>query len=349
MRKCSFLLALSLPILSASAVYAGVTISSPGSGSSVQSPIHFVASSTTSCSKGVASMGIYDNNVLKMTSKGSKLDTNLSLSSGAHNNTVVQYWDYCGGSEKKQISLNVTTTAPDEVPDNAKTFWNLEEHSGWIGYGELPPRYDICTDCRPKVTWGFVQGVTNPVLSGKSMRFDLGGSTPYADALFVNHLIGDGSTTGQPDRDGNTLRSIHNLIYEVDFYSDHVEKAHAIEFDLGFNVDGRAHMFGTECRTEAKKVWAVWDNPGHRWVDTDMPCEVKDGQWNHLVIKFQRTSDNQLFYEYIELNGKRKTLNWKNNSIPSSWHGLVVNFQLDGNKYQEDYSVFLDKLNITYY
>jgi len=28
---------------------------------------------------------------------------------------------------------------------------------------------------------------------------------------------------------------------------------------------------------------------------------------------------------------------------------MVVNFQLDGNKYQNDFSVYLDHLNITYY
>ena len=38
----------------------GVSVSSPASGSTVGSPVHFVATAgSTSCAKGVASMGIY--------------------------------------------------------------------------------------------------------------------------------------------------------------------------------------------------------------------------------------------------------------------------------------------------
>ncbi len=39
--------------------FAGVTLTSPGNGVTVGSPVHFVASGTSACSKGVAAMGIY--------------------------------------------------------------------------------------------------------------------------------------------------------------------------------------------------------------------------------------------------------------------------------------------------
>ncbi|HEY1271357.1 MAG TPA: hypothetical protein VGF08_05210, partial [Terriglobales bacterium] len=209
--------------------------------------------------------------------------------------------------------------------------------------------YGICTDCRPKVTWGWKQGITSPAVGTVSTRFDVGGSVAYSDALFVNHLLGDGSILGILDKDETLLHSIHHLVYDVYFYSDHLEKAHALEFDLGMSLAGRSHMFGTECRTEANKVWAVWDTQGKNWVNTSVPCTAVDGKWNHLILKFQRTSDYHLIYESITLNGKTYTVNRTYNSLARNWHGLVVNFQLDGNKNQEDYSVFLDKLNITYY
>jgi hypothetical protein len=109
------------------------------------------------------------------------------LSSGTHNNTVVQYWDHCGGSGKVRISLTVGSTSGEDVSGSV-TFANIEDKSGWIGYGELAPVYDICTDCRPKVTWGFKQGITDPAVGTVSTRFDLGGSICWA--MGVLRLIG---------------------------------------------------------------------------------------------------------------------------------------------------------------
>src|SRR5437660_2131268 len=80
------------------AAFATVYVSSPGNGSTVQSPVHFVASATSTCSKGVASMGIYTAPYqLAFTVAGSSLNTNLNLAPGTYN-TTVEEWDYCGGA-----------------------------------------------------------------------------------------------------------------------------------------------------------------------------------------------------------------------------------------------------------
>jgi len=233
----------------------------------------------------------------------------------------------------------------------AKTFAAVENFKGWRGFGELAPAYEICTTCTSKVTWGFSQGVTAPAggVSSTATRYSLGGIVPYSDALFSNHVIGEGTTQNIPDSSGTIMNSIRHMIYDVYFYGDHLNLAHALEFDIGLNISGRAMMFGTECRLEGNRVWAVWDNPHQRWVDTQVPCKAVSGKWNHLVIHFSTTWDHKVIYDSIRLNGVTTAVNWTNNSIPSNWHGMVINFQLDGNKYQNDFSVYLDHLNITYY
>jgi len=62
------------------AVFAGVTVSAPANGATVQGPVQFVASATTStCSKGVASMGIYTApGVLAYVVNGASLNTRPS-------------------------------------------------------------------------------------------------------------------------------------------------------------------------------------------------------------------------------------------------------------------------------
>ena len=354
MRKFLFLLLTGFCFFSVSSTsaFAGITITSPGSGSSVQSPVHFVASSTSGCAKGIYAMGVYDGSVLMATTDGPTMDTNVSLTSGTHTNIVVQNWDKCGGYTKVRISLTVgSSTSPETIPSTAKTFAAVENFKSWHGFGELAPAYEICTTCTSKVTWGFAQGVTAPVggISSTATRYSLGGIVPYSDALFSNHVIGDGTTQNIPDSSGAIMNSIRHMVYDVYFYGSNLGLAHALEFDIGLNVSGRAMMFGTECRTGGNRLWAVWNNPTQRWVDTNVPCKAVSGKWNHLVINFSTTSDHKVIYDSIRLNGVTTAVGMSNSSIASNWHGMVINFQLDGNAAQNDFSVYLDHLNITYY
>ena len=318
-----------------------VKVAVPTPNGTVSSPVHYVASATTSCSKGVAAMGIYVNNGLVTTIPGGDLDTSISLGSGS-NNTVVQSWDNCGQTAKTAVPLTVNSSP-------GKTFYNLQNDKGWKSFGELAPKYDICSNCSPKVTWGTQHGVSSPSLSGSSMRASIGGTTPYSDALWYNQLIGDFSTQGLPDVNKTLVPSLHHFIYDVYFFGSNLETAQSIEFDINHFASGRGYIFGTECRIAVGHVWAVWDNPHNRWIDTPIVCHPKSNDWNHLVIEVERTTNNKLLYKTITLNGDKQTLNWYNDSTAINWHGVTVNFQIDGNYKQEPYSVYLDKFNFTYY
>ncbi len=91
----------------------GVTVTSPVNNSTVSSPVQYVATATTAtCSKGVASMGIYVSNKLVYVVNGSSLNTPLSLAAGAEK-TVVEEWDHCGGASYTPINITVgALTAP---------------------------------------------------------------------------------------------------------------------------------------------------------------------------------------------------------------------------------------------
>src|SRR5580693_8316402 len=85
---------------------ANVSVSSPTNGATVNSPVHYVATATTTCSKGVASMGIYVDNNLVYVVNGAKMDHNQSISSGKHH-TVVEEWDYCKGATYTAVDITV--------------------------------------------------------------------------------------------------------------------------------------------------------------------------------------------------------------------------------------------------
>jgi hypothetical protein len=67
------------------------------------------------------------------------------------------------------------------------------------------------------------------------------------------------------------------------------------------------------------------------------------------VIQVSRTSNNQLLYRSITLNGQTQTLNWTYPPFSApGWWGITVNYQMDGNYQQSPYTVYVDKLNFTY-
>lgn len=91
----------------AASAFAGVTVTTPSNNATVTSPTSFVATATTStCRRGVASMGIYVDDQLVYVVNATSMNTTLRMSLGSHY-VVVQEWDKCGGASKAPLNLNV--------------------------------------------------------------------------------------------------------------------------------------------------------------------------------------------------------------------------------------------------
>src|SRR5579875_3077810 len=100
-----------LLVAAAASAFAKVTVSSPKANSTVHSPVTYVAGATTStCSKGVASMGIYVDNKLTYTHHGTSLSTALPLNPGQYD-TVVEEWDNCGGASYVHVPITVESAS----------------------------------------------------------------------------------------------------------------------------------------------------------------------------------------------------------------------------------------------
>src|SRR5437879_13549014 len=76
----------------AGSAWAGGLFTAPANNSTVGASVQFVATATTSCSKGVSAMGIYTApGVRAYVVIGASLNTTLNLNSGTYG-TVVQEW-----------------------------------------------------------------------------------------------------------------------------------------------------------------------------------------------------------------------------------------------------------------
>ncbi len=97
----------------ATAAFAGVTVSSPTAGTTQASPVHFVASATST--SFITGMRVYVDNVSVYALSAGKIDTSIAMSAATHN-VVIQAWDTTGAVFKQALTLTVTASSPLPVP-----------------------------------------------------------------------------------------------------------------------------------------------------------------------------------------------------------------------------------------
>ena len=318
----------------------GVWVSSPANNSQVTSPVNYVATATTTaCSTGVASTGIYVDGKLTYVTQGASLNTHLSLSPGYHN-TVVEEWDHCGGAAYSAV--NVT------VGGSGSKLSNLQTDHGWESWGQLPPVYADCSPCTG-LKWSMQQGIGSPSKSGNATKFSTSGTTPYGVVLWVDPVIGQFSTHNLPDTNHTLIPTLHNFTYDTDFYVTNVSVTQVLEFDVAMYMNGIGMFFGTQCNHLGGGEWDVLNNVTQKWAQTSAPCNMING-WNHLTLQFQRQSNNYLVYQSITLNGVTANINktFAPFTVPSSWYGITVNYQMDGDYKQSANTTYVDNLSLTY-
>lgn len=214
----------------------------------------------------------------------------------------------------------------------ATTFTNLDQKTGW----------QSCTVCAgaggngSRASYSMKQGVTSPSLDGKSAQFFLGGSTPYSNALWWKQLGANNSAS--------------HFVYDLYFYLKNPSAAQALEFDVNQSRYGKKFIFGTECDIKGTHRWRVYDPYNRRWRTTSITCSLPQAyKWHHLVLEFHRTSGGKTGFISVTINGRKHYINRSYSPRSSSAKEVNVAFQMDGNKYQTDYSVWLDKIKLTYW
>jgi hypothetical protein len=49
------------------------------------------------------------------------------------------------------------------------------------------------------------------------------------------------------------------------------------------------------------------------------------------------------------MDGEMHYLDWYNDSTGTDWNGITVNYQMDGNYFNENYSTWVNNANLTYW
>lgn len=317
----------------ATASFAGVTVSSPAAGSTLGSPVHFVASATST--HPITAMRIYVDSVSAYLVSASSLDTSVAMSAGSHS-IIVQAWDSTGAVYKMPLTLTVSSTpAPPPglpaPPAGAVVKTNIDQITGW----------ESCTVCAginasgPVAIYSMVENQASPSLDGASAKFSISGTTPYADALWWKQLGAADTAT--------------NLKYDVAFYITNPSVAEALEFDNNQSNGSHRFIYGTQCNIKSGGVWDVWGNAAGNWISTGIACSAPAAfQWHHLTWEFQRTSTNVIFVGFT-YDGVTHYVNRSYPARSSAVHEMNVAFQMDGDSAMHAYSTWLDKVTLTYW
>jgi len=107
--------------------------------------------------------------------------------------------------------------------------------------------------------------------------------------------------------------------------------------------------FGTQCAHWADGDRDIWNNATGQWVSPGAPWQFLNG-FNHVMLKFQRQTNNDTLCQSITLNGTTDTLNreYPPTAAPAGWWRLAANYQADSDAQGDPMKTCVDNMSITY-
>jgi hypothetical protein len=231
------------------------------------------------------------------------------------------------GTRNGTISITGSTNATINLTGigGSITYSNLEQLTGWSVFADTG------------AVGTLTQGVANPSTDGASSRFQISGTTPYANVRWEDPVT-------------NNSALAH---YTMDAYVYIDDPSVAQAFRLGFYqaVSNTYYPFQLLCDLQSGAVWKVWDGANQTWVSTSASCvattDIPARSWIHISLDFERSGANQMHYQTITVNGKSTSINVTLNPSTRSPDTLIAVFGENGNSNQSTYSVWVDRWNVT--
>jgi hypothetical protein len=316
--------------------FAGVTIVSPGNGSSVSSPFALSANAPNCSSQVVSVMGYsLDNNADSAFFTGTGLQAQVQASAGTH--TVhVKAWTSNGAVCVTDAAITVTTSGQSGlVPSYATTNSNLEALANWSAI------HDTGGSGNASGSTGLV---TSPARDGVARRFSESFSAS-GDERFSASFGDDPAAT--------------NFFYDTWIYLNGTsQQISNIEMDMNQTIpNGKTVIFGFQC-----DGWNnAWDyarnvggggSPRTGWIHSGQPCNPRNwsiNTWHHIQIAYSRDAVGNVTYHYVIFDGVSKPINATVYSAYALGWGdtLLTNFQLDGYGASGSNTVFVDSMSVS--
>ena len=250
----------------------------------------------------------------------------------------------CGGSTTtaNKTAPPVPSPTPAPVPSptpapapGATVLPNVEDTHNWL----------TCGNCGntgatgPAATSSFTPGIASPSEDGTSTQFSIAATAAYSNAYFyLEHT----PVSGQ----------INALTYEFDIYIPQGKETapQAIEFECQQTLGGWVYNFGWQALYQ-QDIWRIFDYGLKRWDATSVSfTPFTPGMWHHILAEYHNDITAHIVYhDALTVDGVRYPVNVTHNAFYSGGSDKFTNaIQLDSNSAATPYSVYVDKMAITY-
>jgi hypothetical protein len=212
---------------------------------------------------------------------------------------------------------------------------NVQDTNNWL----------TCGNCGnsgangPAASYSFTPGIGSPSEDGSSTEFSIAATVPFTNAYFyLEHT----PVTAQ----------MNALTYEFDLYIPQgMETApEAIEFECQQVFNGWVYNFGWQAFYSGG-IWRIFDYGLKQWDATTVAfAGFTPGTWHHILAEYHNDITNHIVYhDALTVDGVRNPVNVTHNAFNSGGRDQFTNaIQLDSNKSATPYSVYVDKMSITY-
>jgi hypothetical protein len=212
---------------------------------------------------------------------------------------------------------------------------NVEDTKNWL----------TCGNCGnggatgPTANFSFTPGIASPSEDGSSTQFSIAASVPFTNAYFYQEHT---PVTSQ----------INALTYEFDLYIPQGMQTapQAIEFECQQILGGYVYNFGWQA-LYIGNIWRIFDYGLKQWDATSVPfAGFTPGTWHHILAEYHNDITNHIvFHDALTVDGVRYPVNVTHNAFNSGANNQFTNaVQLDSNSAATPYSIYVDKMTITY-
>jgi hypothetical protein len=210
---------------------------------------------------------------------------------------------------------------------------------------EDTPNWRTCGNCGndgasgPTANYSFTPGIASPSEDGSSTQFSLAAAVPYTNAYFyLEHTP--------------VANQINALTYEFDIYIPTGMEAapQGIEFECQQVFEGWVYNFGWQALYQGS-VWRIFDYGLKRWDATPISFTgFTPGTWHHILAEYHNdTTTHTVFHDALTVDGVRYPVNIAHNAFNAGGGNQFTNaVQLDSNSAAVPYSIYVDKMRITY-
>ena len=263
---------------------------------------------------------------------GSSFNASVPLSPGTHR-VAVQAVTPAGVVAK---AVKYVTISSSTVSTLANTVQNIQESSDWLTCGAC----GNSSGNSSQANYSMTRGITTPAIdnTSTSAEFSISGSTPYTNGYWYI-------------RDPAIATPVQSIIYDFYLYVPAAtgDSPQAIEFECQQTVNGYVYNFAWQANYKAK-VWKTFDYVNRKWVPTTIPFSgFTTDTWHHITAQ-SHADGTTTVHDSLTVDGVTNVVNIVSGAkYTGSTSKAVTNaFQLDMNGQATGYSVYIDKMSLSY-